>query len=664
MWKHKTKWLVRGGRKVRCYLCGKKILAKGDLFLFHGDTGYYSHQSCQAESTTISGNERRRAVKKIAVGAAVVGAIAAGAGKFLDVSSQSKNSPAAQTILTSQGLIPPALTSDPANPVPGQMWYRSDAGVEAHFDGVQNRVVYSSEINDGNVHVTSKGIINGLSVLPNDGTGWFGPDTTEGATAPGQYGSPYTQSTGTQEALTRVNMNGGGEIYVQKGFYPISVPLTYNTPTIYRPGDTTPTVIPPIAIIGEGSPQDTQNKSSASGSVIIYPTSGFSSGSNILTIGANLSDNYAVGGAIVKNIVFQCTENGQFAGQGDYSYNWASGLLVNAADQAYIFNNYVFGANGNGIEVAQGPQPSGLGGADIVMFNNVVNSSQNSIVVNGGDNTVAFNQVFFGGNNTSDYAAYLIGNTGSSTGPGINVIGNHANAIQCAFMIISGNALVSGNYLDGSAPMPGGSTPFDVSAGTVTIMDNYIMPSTGIVGSSTSNAILTVHGGSIYCKNNTVTLQGDILGWVQVLSDAAYVYFTDNNVISNGYTIYNDIYIASGVTLTNSIFEHNTIDGVPYFPVPTLSANPPVTATVYQNTNPYDIRLKIPVTYSPTSSAAATLATGTSSSSTVTTSTKVSYPAGITTGIIETYEMVVKAGQYFELVVTNATIGTVEVQAA
>ena len=201
MWKHKTKWLVRGGRKVRCYLCGKKILAEGDLFLFHQDRGYYSHQSCQAESTTISGNERRRAVKKIAVGAAVVGAIAAGAGKFLDVSSQSKNSPAAQTILTSQGLIPPALTSDPANPVPGQMWYRSDAGVMAHFDAVQNHVVYSSEINDGNVNVTSKGIVNGLSVLPNDGKGGFGPDTTEGATAPGQYGSPYTETTGWAEAV-------------------------------------------------------------------------------------------------------------------------------------------------------------------------------------------------------------------------------------------------------------------------------------------------------------------------------------------------------------------------------------------------------------------------------------------------------------------------------
>ena len=392
-----------------------------------------------------------------------------------------------------------------------------------------------------------------------------------------------TQTSGMHEALTYINMNGGGEIYVRKGFYPISVPLIYNTPTIYRPGDTTPTVIPPIAIIGEGSPQDTQNKSSASGSVIIYPTSDFPSGSNILTIGANLSDNYAVGGAIVKNIVFQCTENGQFADQGDYSYNWASGLLVNAADQAYIFNNYVFGANGNGIEVAQGPQPSGLGGADIVMFNNVVNSSQNSIVVNGGDNTVAFNQVFFGGNGNLDYAAYVVGNTGSSSEPGINVIGNHANAIQCAFMIINGNALISGNYLDGSVALPNGATAFDVNAGTVTIMNNYIMPPTGLVGSSTSNAILTVHGGSIYFKNNTVTLQSDLLGWVQVLSDASYVYFTDNNVISNGYTIAYNLNIVSGVTLTNAIFEHNTINGVPYFPVP-ITPSVPASGTAQQST--------------------------------------------------------------------------------
>ena len=99
-------------------------------------------------------------------------------------------------------------------------------------------------------------------------------------------------------------------------------------------------------------------------------------------------------------------------------------------------------------------------------------------------------------------------------------------------------------------------------------------------------------------------------------------------------------------------------------PSPTLLDNPPVSGTVYQNTNGYDIRLKIPVTYNPTSTAAATLATGISSTSTVTTSTKVSIPAGLTAadGQILTYDMVVPAGWYYELVATNATIGTAEVQ--
>ncbi|MBX8640793.1 MAG: hypothetical protein KIS29_10700 [Thermoplasmata archaeon] len=97
----------------------------------------------------------------------------------------------------------------------------------------------------------------------------------------------------------------------------------------------------------------------------------------------------------------------------------------------------------------------------------------------------------------------------------------------------------------------------------------------------------------------------------------------------------------------------------------TLIANPPVSGTVYQNTNPYGIRLKIPITYNPSTSAAATLATGISSTSTVTTSTKVSLPSGLTAadGQILTYDMVVPAGWYYELVVTNATIGTVEVEA-
>ena len=53
------------------------------------------------------------------------------------------------------------------------------------------------------ITVSAKGMINGLSNIPNDGAD-FGPDTTKGATAPGQYGGAYTSTVGIQEALNYV----------------------------------------------------------------------------------------------------------------------------------------------------------------------------------------------------------------------------------------------------------------------------------------------------------------------------------------------------------------------------------------------------------------------------------------------------------------------------
>ena len=50
------------------------------------------------------------------------------------------------------------------------------------------------------ITVSAKGMINGLSNIPNDGAD-FGPDTTKGATAPGQYGGTYTETLGIQEGI-------------------------------------------------------------------------------------------------------------------------------------------------------------------------------------------------------------------------------------------------------------------------------------------------------------------------------------------------------------------------------------------------------------------------------------------------------------------------------
>ena len=666
MWKHKTKWLVRGGRRVRCYLCGKKILAKGDLFLFHQDTGYYSHQSCQAESTTISGNERRKAVKKIAAGAAIATVIAAGAGKFIDISSQSRgslNSPDTQTILTSQGLIPPALTSDPANPVPGQMWYRSDAGVMAHFDGVQNRVVYSSEINDGNVHVTSKGIINGLSVLPNDGTGWFGPDTTLGATAPGQYGSPYTETSGIAEGLTSYK-----NIWLLSGIFSVSTEIT-----LPSSGNTTILGTQNTIIDLVNLPDNSTFLNCPSNSTASY-------------LFANLIFDY--GGSSNTEIVFgfnsaPITANSVFE---NITVQNSSSSLANLGilGGGMIYANNLTVLNAGGFTLA------GDGGRFIVnnVFIQEVADSDNALAVLMSNTSTSFydiSNVYIDASGTTPVAAsFIVALTSDSTagvytnpcnitnltitnsspsghnaleidsqsGSGVILDGITIDGLQLyntnGVSVNGTRALVINNFYINTSSSDNGISYFSNSIGGV--LNNGIF----FCSSSGGAAVELLENSGLQITN--ISVVGDWEFGISVGSGTTKCMF--DNIIFSG-------------TFSISPFESNLLDGtsivnnIQGFGLSiAFSTNPPASGTAYQNTNPFALRLKIPVTYSPTSSAAATLATGTSSSSTVTTSTKVSYPAGITTGIIDTYEMVVPAGQYFELVVTNATIGTVEVQAA
>ena len=64
------------------------------------------------------------------------------------------------------------------------------------------------------IYVSSKGISNGLSDIPNDGAE-FGPDTMLGASSPDQYGPPYTQTSGIQEAYNY------GKIKYNNNFYSV-----------------------------------------------------------------------------------------------------------------------------------------------------------------------------------------------------------------------------------------------------------------------------------------------------------------------------------------------------------------------------------------------------------------------------------------------------------
>jgi len=71
------------------------------------------------------------------------------------------------------------------------------------------------------ITVSAKGMSNGLSDIPNDGAD-FGPDTMLGATSKDQYGPPYTQTYGIQEAINYAMNNGYHRIFLSRGQYIIS----------------------------------------------------------------------------------------------------------------------------------------------------------------------------------------------------------------------------------------------------------------------------------------------------------------------------------------------------------------------------------------------------------------------------------------------------------
>lgn len=99
------------------------------------------------------------------------------------------------------------------------------------------------------------------------------------------------------------------------------------------------------------------------------------------------------------------------------------------------------------------------------------------------------------------------------------------------------------------------------------------------------------------------------------------------------------------------------------YPSPTssISANPPVSGTVYQNLGPKAIAIYLPVTYSPTSSAAATMTPALGPTSTPTNLPAESEPAGLTAGTVRTYILRVPAGWYYSFTAVNATLGTATV---
>ncbi|MEM3553849.1 MAG: hypothetical protein QW658_02690, partial [Candidatus Bathyarchaeia archaeon] len=94
--------------------------------------------------------------------------------------------------------------------------------------------------------------------------------------------------------------------------------------------------------------------------------------------------------------------------------------------------------------------------------------------------------------------------------------------------------------------------------------------------------------------------------------------------------------------------------------LPTISVNPPSSATVYQNTNPFDIRIYLPA-YATTSGTAGSVAIALGSTSTPSTIGTKFINGSTSSSATEIIELVVPAGWYYEFTSTGVTFGTATV---
>ena len=460
---------------------------------------------------------------------------------------------------------------------------------------------------NGKPHLTvsDKGISNGLSHKINNGAD-FGPDTTLGAMSPNQIGPPYSKTSGIQEYVNYVSTlwqyNPGSSF----GIIYLSPSSRYvlNADVVFPNFVYSSPIISTWAVIGAGTNFNTE----------ITLDTGCTYGLDF----SNLQPDSGSGANVILN-------------------NFTIRALVSGLT-SHVNANLPSGSGNNGIYISDmqiaGSSSQGIGVSNFqqVLIDNIVNadmlSSAGYFTFGGAIDTIYMTrQSAFGviNVNNSPYPA-----------PPINLF--HFDSLFSDVAIIFNQPV---NIVE----LQGENHNVITYQGAANVkyikLHNYIYISPTL--------------SSPFFVNTGYQPVVDVDGFFYNIPSGTVPFFDlgssgVNPIISTVQNVFN---IGSG-TIT-----------MPPTSI-TLPANPPVSGTVYQNTNPTAIRIKIPVTYSPTSTASATLATGISSTSTVTTSTKVNIPAGLTTadGEILTYDMVVPSGWYYELVATNATIGTAEVQPA
>jgi hypothetical protein len=171
--------------------------------------------------------------------------------------------------------------------------------------------------------------------------------------------------------------------------------------------------------------------------------------------------------------------------------------------------------------------------------------------------------------------------------------------------------------------------------------------------SSSQNAAITLTSVSQAMINgNTIDSQNGALASYGVsVATSNYVQVENNDLRGN--TVNGIQWDGTG---TENIFMKNT----GYSTSPSLSANPPVSATVYQNTNPYDIEIDLPA-YASTAGTAGYVTVAKGATSTPTAISNQYISGGTTSTSTDIVRLRVPAGWYYEFTSSGVTFGTASV---
>ena len=464
-------------------------------------------------------------------------------------------------------------------------------------------VAYKEKVKVPEIVVSAKGVANGLSEEYNDG--WdFGPDSYDPTST---ASIPYTQTTGIMEAINYGSSINNCKVHIKDGIYNVSAQNYDSTNGVYYS----------ISLPDSGSVEITGDT----------PPS-FSSDVNVVA-----SDGVTIN---FLNTAFANLSSGD-----TYVGLWALGDLSNANSPVGCYltmKNIRFRIN------TTSPTPV----VQVVNIENARNLIADSIVVDVPievnnltvpSNTYGFTTISASKNecimkHVIAYGYYV----------GIRFSTEHVIALSCYSINCYRSYVFGGNG---------------------TMYHPSVMINCGEQGCLYSIEFVSsfINKGQYYLilgydiQYNTTGTFAKAQGAFETTPGTISGIITYSAITAGGISYTNFWESGSGIA-TNTKFIYPLGQSA----TPILSANPPVSATVYQNTNPYDILIYLP-SYATTSGTAGSVAVaiGTSSSPSTTFTQFVS--GSTSSSSPDTIQIKVPAGWYYEVTTTSVTLATATVVA-